>query len=159
MSAILVIREATQADVTAILPRLRKADRLELELSSGTDVEATLHRAIETPGENLAGGLDGEVVVLGGCASDSVGVGVPWMVGTDKLTANLRTFIQLGGVMRARYEKQYALLTNFVHAENAIHIRWLRHIGFSFGETIPDFGVGKAPFIQFYRYSPCAIQP
>lgn len=153
MSAILVIREATQADVTAILPHLREADRRELELAAGPDLEATLRRAVETPGENLAGELDGEVVVLGGCAAGAPGVGVPWMVGTNKLTANLRTFVSLGEVMRARYEKQYDLLTNFVHAENAVHIRWLRHIGFSFGETIPDFGVGKAPFIQFYRYS------
>jgi len=153
MSGVLVIREATHDDVIAIMPRLREADLLELELAAGPDVEATLRRAVETPGENLAGELDGEVVVLGGCASFSEGVGVPWMVGTDALTRDLRTFIQLGEVMLARYEKQYTLLTNFVHAENAVHIRWLRHIGFSFGETIPDFGVGKAPFIQFYRYS------
>lgn len=152
MKGILVIREARLSDVAAMVPNLREADRRELELSSGPDLTATLTRAISTPGENLAGEIDGELVVLGGCYGTDA-VGIPWMVGTDRLTADLRTFSQLGAVMRDRYEKQYRLLTNYVHAGNHVHIRWLRHIGFSFGETLPEYGVGKAPFIQFYRYS------
>lgn len=152
MKGVLVLRKALPEDVAKVVLKLRAADRLELELSAGPDIEATLMRAVTTPGENLAGEIDGELVGLGGCAF-SGDVGVPWMVGTDRLTRSPLALHSLGMAAIERYAPQCALLTNYVHAENHLHIRWLKRLGFSFGETVPEYGVGKAPFIQFYRYS------
>lgn len=152
MKGILVLRRARPEDIPTLVPKLRAADRLELELSAGPDIEATLLKAITTPGENLAGEIDGELVGVGGCAFHG-DVGVPWMVGTDRLVKSPLALHQLGVTSIERYAPQCAVLTNYVHAENHLHIRWLKRLGFSFGETVPEYGAGKAPFIQFYRYS------
>lgn len=152
MKSPVLLRQARFEDAASLAPRLREADRLELTLSAGPDHLKTLEESLSSTGENIAATIDDVVVGLGGCVFHE-GIGVPWMVSSDELVKRPVTLVRIGLFSIERYAPQCTVLTNFVHAENHVHRKWLERIGFTLGDTTPDYGVGKAPFIQFYRYS------
>lgn len=152
MSSRVVLRHTVPGDAAALAPRLREADRVELTLSSGPDLLRTLEESIAGSSENITATIDDEVVGIGGCGFTD-GVGVPWMVSSDALTQRPLSLTRIGLFSIERYAPQCKALINYVHAHNHVHIAWLQRIGFTLGETIAEYGVGKAPFIQFYRYS------
>lgn len=153
MSSDLIIRKGTPEDGESLAPRLRAADALELELAG-----ATIRQSIKLSSEVWAVEEEGTVIALAGLALvERTNAGVPWMVGSDDLLKHPIRLVREGRLFVARWEKQCAVLTNFVHAENLAGIEWLKCIGFEMGQTFPQWGPGKAPFIQFQRHSTCAV--
>jgi hypothetical protein len=51
----------------------------------------------------------------------------------------------------ARWGSQFDYLANYVHATNTKSIRWLKRLGFSFGDPVAGFGHGGGVFLPFYR--------
>ncbi len=80
-------------------------------------------------------------------------IGIPWLLGSPEVTRFGKHLV--GGAKRwvLEMESKYPVLVNMVHAENTLAIKWLQHIGFTLGPLYPEWGVGKAPFYQFYRHS------
>lgn len=157
----LVIREGTVADALSLSSRLRIADLREIILTAGPDVERTLVASVECSVECWAAEEHGVVIALGGLsmASSDVPIGIPWLLGSDEVLKYPIRLVKEGRLAVARWESLCEVLTNMVHRDNRVHIEWLKKIGFSLGPTVPEWGEGKAPFIQFYRYSPpCANQ-
>jgi len=145
-------RDASQEDAIALAPHLRAADRLEVMLAAG-DVEAALLASVAAPGVSLAAVNErGEVIALFGM-SDGPNMGIPWMLASDEVDRHPRHLV--AGCRRWVLEMlpHYQLLLNYVHAENTTAIAWLRHIGFTIGALVEDFGVAKAPFYQFYMWN------
>jgi hypothetical protein len=94
---------------------------------------------------------DGEVIALCGVvATPTPGVGSVWMVGTKAISRHRTRFLREGRKWLDVKFSDYRCLGNFVDARNELHIRWLKHLGFTFADPIP-YGPFGLPFIPFYK--------
>lgn len=140
-------RAATLADVEWFEPRLRQADRDELTAASGPDIARTLRQAIQS---SLGRAYVVEGAALFGFAPIGLlsGTAIPWMVGTPALNRMGRTLNRLGKAYCVETLRDFPLLVNYVDVRNEASVRWLKRLGFEFGEPQP-FGVEQRPFMRF----------
>lgn len=141
-------------DLPGFAEKIRPADRVELLLSNGCDIQETLEYSVRLSDECFVAETpeDGVLCLFGVGPAQEPAVGIPWMVGTDAMLKHPKGLIQGGRWATERWLEKYPTLVNFVHAANAVSIAWLQHIGFSLGQLVPNYGVGQAPFYQFYRH-------
>lgn len=74
-----------------------------------------------------------------------------WLLGSEALFSYRRELVSLPRGVLHGFHRSYPLLFNYVDARNTAHIRWLRHLGFSFLRRIESYGVGGLPFYEFAR--------
>lgn len=132
MAAEIRVRAATREDAEFLAPRLRRADREEVEAAGVTPLDA------------LLGGLDratwaysivveGEVAAIigvspmGSLTSDT---GIPWLLGSDALLRQWRRMCKVAPEWIGHMHEFYPVLVNMVHAKNVLAVKWLRHAGF-----------------------------
>lgn len=143
------LRAASVADALDLLPRLREADRREVEAASG-DVRAALVRAVETSLDPQALIKDGRIEVLYGVvAPDPFGdTAVPWALGSPAagrlLAIHKSTVLDYLSAVRSTYPH----LVNYVDARNRASVRWLGSLGFEVHPSAP-IGVAGLPFHKF----------
>lgn len=127
-----MIREATIEDAFALAPRLRAADRAELEAQGHLDMDVVLAESIAVSTPPLAFEVAGEVHALFGCAPGP-GYGIPWLLGSEALfsVSNQKALLALPFEHVPQWLDQYGVLLNMVHTENDKSIRWLKRIGFT----------------------------
>ena len=130
-------RPATVADALALAPMIRAADRREIETVSGEGPEMVLLRAVQESQEAWAVERDGRVLSIFGVSSflNDPEIGTPWLVATDdvkRVGVYIRKIVP--GILRSWLQVYPKGLHNAVDNRNHIHIRWLRHLGFSFLE-------------------------
>lgn len=150
----IVPAEAWHAELIAQDPR--PADVAEL-WSAGrhTPLEALLV-GLRASAEPMTGMWGDEPVCMFGASPFSImgGMGTAWMIGSRALDRySVQRSLLLLSVPAVEYmQAQFPrLLYNFVDARNLAAIRWLRWLGFQFGDPIP-YGVDGLPFLPFYRY-------
>jgi hypothetical protein len=102
--------------------------------------------------------VDDEPVCIAGIAKADLpgsyaGAATPWMLGTPGMMKYSRMLVKDARVYIDEKMKEFTCLFNFVHAENSVSIGWLKHLGFTLGKTVEEYGPGKQPFILFYRYN------
>ncbi len=149
------IRKATMDDAFSMAPRMREADINELH---------ALHGPGHTPITGLIDGIaysdEAQAVIYNDRPAAMFGVGpfqgVPgtglvWLLGTDDILKFARSFLRDTRNQIEKLHEHYPTLTNVVHAENELHVRWLEWAGFSFTRTFEEFGIGKSTFIEFIR--------
>ena len=137
-------------DIAAILRDVRQADIDEIVEGLGVSLENEL-------ADGIAGSLnarkivvDGHIVAIFGDAVHSVlgSIGVPWLISTVHVERHARAFLKVckpevqGMLTRHRH------LFNYVDARNTAAIRWLKWLGFDFGEAVP-YGPKRLPFYPF----------
>jgi hypothetical protein len=128
---------------------------VEVLLSSGDATVAPLLRSLAVSEEAwVAVGESGEVFGIYGVANVE-GMGSPWMVATPEVYRYSKELVRDGREWIKTILPRYPMLFNFVHAENTKSIAWLRKLGFTIGELVPEFGAGKAPFYFFHQEPPC----
>ena len=155
MSAPVVeIRPATVADALALV--LRQADREEVEALTGRDPREALVASVERSASAWAGLANGELVCLFGVVPMTlVGVtGIPWLLGSESVTRYGRPFLRRNRIWLREMLREFPVLRNVVDARNAVSIRWLAWLGFTFGTPQP-MGVRGLPFIPFEMSAPC----
>lgn len=142
------IRPATFND--ALTLELRRADRDEVEAMSGRNPREALVEAVERSRMAWAGLADGKLVCLFGVAPLTLAgvTGVPWLLGSDDVCAYSRQFLRRNKDYVRQMLAEFPVLRNAVDARNAVSIRWLRWLGFQFGEATP-MGPQRLPFIPF----------
>lgn len=143
---------ATPEHAAELAPRVRQADREEFMAASGQSPEEVLADGLTLSSSAWAGLLDGRVVCMFGVAPmpGADGVGVPWMVGSDRLDSCAAVFLRQcrrSGMIR-RMLDAYPVLMNAVDCRNSKAIAWLKWLGFRFGGAIP-YGVAGLPFHVF----------
>ena len=128
---------------------LRPGDRREIEVLGLTMPEAfdiSTRRALWAH----AYLIDGEIAALVGLSVDSImgGVASPWLVTGEPVNRHKKLFLRetREGVEKMRL--LFPVLRNYVHAEYAETIRWLKWLGFAIGEPKP-MGPQGAPFCLF----------
>lgn len=127
----LELRPVTQDAIDYVLAHLSAADRAEMQASGLQDPpEVFATAAAEAPIAHAVY-LDGEPVAILGCNAGPVeGIGIPWMIGTDKAAQTGVAGAVLSRRTVAQMRHRFTHLTNWVHCEHRRAIRWLKWLGF-----------------------------
>jgi hypothetical protein len=75
-------------------------------------------------------------------------IGAPWLLGTDVLARNVKAMRRVAAAYLQQMLQLYPVLLNFVHAENTLAIRALRHMKFTIDPAVP-YGAHGEPFCRF----------
>lgn len=131
---------------------LRNADIAELRTSTGIENTWTsLKYAVLNSNEWTEICYDdktGEVLAVFGLASWA-DMGLPWMVASPNLKKHRKLLMRYSKEVIQEMLNQFDTLNNYVDSRNVLHIRWLKHMGFSFtGKPLMIRGV---PFLYFYK--------
>ena len=152
MRARITIRPATIADVAAILPNLREADRRECIAQSliGPDVAlaVTMRNAVAA----WVGLVDGVPACLFGVSRTTPLTpdwGTPWMVGTDLIEKHERAFLRRNKAYICEMQILFPKLENWVDMRNEKAVRWLAWLGFKIHDAEPHGPLGRL----FHRFT------
>ena len=87
------------------------------------------------------------------------GVGSIWMLGTDDLKLVRKQFIKYTPAYLEHILAAFPLIYNEVDTRNTVAIRWLKWLGFTFGDIRenPHSGV-PFQYFEMRRIEPCASQ-
>jgi len=132
---------------------LRAADVQEIEATIGAGPEVGLLHSMRAS-ERTWAMLDDKSGVAPWPGQPDVGS--PWLLATDDWRAHRREVVANTRAYIAEMARGYTALSNFVLATHRDSIRWLTYGGFRFVDYVPEHGVGKQPFLQFFRSTPCA---
>jgi tetrahydromethanopterin S-methyltransferase subunit C len=151
----MIVRQAQDEDGLFIAPHVRAADAREIKASHGLGdgfpslgqlLVACIHYSADAwVAVDKAGYL-----ALGGASAAAVeGVGIPWMVATDR--ASPLFFMRSCKQFEKKLFEKYHTLTNFVDCRNTASIQWLHRMGYLFADVAPYYGRARIPFLQFYK--------
>lgn len=147
MAAEIVFREPHWTDLVRVAGQVRAADAAECAAAGLTPLRALQHSLARSPNLRWAITADCEPIALMGCA-DLLTHGEPWMLGTDGVRQHGRRLMRLCRPYIAAMVRVHPVLQNFVHAENAVSIGWLKRVGFEVHPAQP-YGAHGAPFHRF----------
>jgi hypothetical protein len=152
------VRPTSAEDLKFIAEHMREADLMELRAAGKSDPLAVLAECYERTEKPLTGLWNGTPCCVFGIARINYrsfygnrgrkGMGAPWLLGTDRVAEARWKFLRENRPVLWTLESEYDILWNQVHAKNLVHIRWLKWLGFDFGETINHPATGE-PFINF----------
>lgn len=110
-----------------------------------------LSKAMKSRGDSWTIVVNGVPIGMVGVSNKSLlgNKGNPWLLGTDMLTDSTRLFIQFSRLILKNMSEGYSRLENYISVENKPTIRWLKFLGFEFGEQIES--VTGVKFIKFYK--------
>jgi len=133
----ITVTTADRHHVEYVANNLREADRREA--CRVTDSDDAIRAVVESADNSwftLVGLESGTtpVAVAGVAPSGSVGLGIPWLVGTDRITEKPIQFLrQAKSVLALMFDKaEVDVFWNVVDAENDVHQQWLKWVGASF---------------------------
>lgn len=140
------IRETALRDVADLAINLRAADAREIRAYGHQQevMPALIDSALRST-LCWTATIDGEVAAILGCTPLSLlsGQGSPWMMGTPVLDRHSRILVRHTPGYIARMLAVFPHLVNYVHAENATSIRWLRRLGFTVYPPVPYGAPGE----------------
>lgn len=137
-------------DASKIAPHLRDADKREIIASSGADIEQAILSSIVTSVAHSVILPDGRLICIFGIGDDTMGGGIPWMIGTDDMIKHRKALIKDAREWIDYQLDIYSYLWNYADARNTIHLQWLRHMGFTVSD-IPEY-IGADPSVPFYNF-------
>jgi hypothetical protein len=147
------LRPSTLSDADALAPRLREDDLREVQACGVSPLDA-LRRGIGTslPAMSIVNG-SGEVVGVFGAVPlpGEPGAAAVWLLGSDGITKESMSFLRQSRKHIEAIQEMYPLLFNRVDSRNLLHIRWLKWLGFTFINYLPECGVNGEPFWEFVR--------
>lgn len=148
---IVEIRDSVQSDILPIAVNMRDEDAKEVYDSHLLSPYSALSKAMKSRGDSWTIVVDGVPIGMVGVSNKSLlgNKGNPWLLGTDKLTESTRLFVQFSKLLLKNMSKGYSRLENYISVENKSTMRWLKFLGFEFGEQIKS--VTGVMFIKFYK--------
>lgn len=149
----LTVRRATHEDAVDMAPRLRQADLRELQAVGRKDPLEALLVGVGSPDPCFVA-VDAQgkpQIIWGTCPSDEPYLGYVWMMATDAIKDHWVQILRETRPYLARIREHYRVLANAVHAENQVHIRWLKWAGFTF---LREFDFNGHRFYEFAKLIP-----
>ena len=146
-------RKATKGDVLDVAHRLREADIAEGEAMLGMDPKQWLTFADLTRTWVIYNAKNENVALAGVEPLPGDNSALIWMVATDQLEKHSIEFLKYSRPFIEEITRPYDLVFNWVHADNAVHLKWLKWCGFTFIKFHERFGVSGVPFYTFVRIS------
>ncbi|MGH0000107.1 phage protein Gp13 family protein [Pseudovibrio ascidiaceicola] len=149
-----MIRPATAEDILDFAPKMREADKEEVEAIIGLDPLAALSIGLFQSDQCCIGiNPEGEVVgVFGVVPIVPNQIGSVWFLSSDAITRSARHVVREAREWLDEQNATYPILTNVVTDANTVHKRLLRSLGFTFGTPIENYGTGRVRVIPFERY-------
>lgn len=140
---------ASPAHVGTIALRMREIDRLECAVAGHSPKEA-LRMSLRASTVAWTVKIDGRPEAMFGASTVSLldSEGSPWLLLTDTGAKAAKALVREGRRYSDAMNAAYSTLANFVHADNAVAIRWLQRLGYSIGEP---FDVNGHPMRRFER--------
>lgn len=148
-------RLATLQDVEDVASRLRKEDVAEGKAMLGVDPQAWLSFCDLTRTWVIFNKEGLNVALAGVDPLPEDNIALIWMVATDDLLDHQIEFLKYSRPFIEEITAPYDLVFNWVHAENDVHLKWLKWCGFTFIKYHERFGVEGVPFYTFVRITPC----
>lgn len=148
----LPFRLGTEADALYLAPRLRAADMWECACVVGAKrITQALVDSVRVSGDRCrAYTLNGEVVMMAGVGRVSDEVGSPWLLSSNGFRPYAPQVLKDTQAGLEECARGYRSLRNHVHEDNAVSIRWLKHLGFTLLPLVP-FGLYGEPFHPFFK--------
>lgn len=140
----------TSSHIFYIARHMREADRAEVAAASGLPPEKVLAEGVRRSADSMVytGPTGAPVFIVG-----VVEPGIIWLLATDGILKHKRALHKLAPLVLKQWHLRWPRMGNIVDARNTIHIRWLKAMGFQFGEPIIA-GVAQIPFLPFHRTVP-----
>lgn len=131
---------------------LRAADRAECQATLGEKAEiAVTHSAVYSDLTWVSVDAEGTPICAYGLTLLE-DVAVPWLLGTDEMWKYRRELVRDARQWVDEQAERFGPLENFVHADNAVHVRWLKHLGFRFDAKPYPLGLDGELFYRFYKH-------
>lgn len=147
----LYVVPAQRRHVRMLGPHLRAADATECHLLARTDPTDALMQSFEVSTEAFTAMIGNTPVGMFGHVEQRDGNGVIWLLGSERLTADLRDFLSASSEWWERITSRYNKCFNVVSEQNTLHLRWLKWMGCELSG--PQF-IGEVPMRAFtYVYS------
>jgi len=150
-------RRSEIKDVRPVAFNMREEDAKEVMAGCGqTPTDALLFCFFSSRPCMTIVGRSGNPIAMWGVVDQGERLGRVWMLGTDELVQdkpNSLQFLRQAKGWLARMLKDYDVLFNYVDARNAVHVKWLRWMGFTFIAEHPNYGHEGRTFLEFVRMS------
>lgn len=139
---------ASPDHVPVLADNMREADRKETGALGRTPHQA-LSRSLAASLWALTAIVDETPEAMLGVAPLNMieGVGVPWMLGSEKIYDHARDLVRHGPKIIAEMERTFPLLENYVSSDNDRAIRFLRHWNWEISER--QTNMGGVDFVHF----------
>lgn len=146
------ITQAMSDHIPAIAQNMRRADRREVWASHRHSPGEALEHALQ--GSELAWTcfVHGQPAFMWGVARQGSLIsrtGAPWLLGTEGLYAVRRDFLKQSRFYVGMMQSRFSRLENYVHAGNALSMRWLKWCGFTVENDATL--INGEPFYLFWR--------
>lgn len=153
-------RPSTPQDIPTVAKAMRQADVAEVLAAEGLKPEESLLFCFMAgkPCMTICNAA-GEPIAMWGVTPESKTIGRVWMLGTDQLVEDRRVRLRFLREVKDHLEQLlqvYAVLWNCVDARNAVHVRWIQWMGFTFVAKHSNYGAEGRLFLEFCKTSPCA---
>lgn len=144
------VRSSIFRDCTALAETMREEDKREIwHLARSSPLNALMDGMFY--GEHCWTVQWGhKVVAMFGVTRDDEVSGTPWMLASDDLKKIKKSFLRECHSYVELMFKDFDVLTNYVWAENTVHIEWLKWLGFKFLPAKP-MGYDGELFYEFYK--------
>lgn len=156
------IRVLEKGDIGHLAENLREADRCELAALDNQPINPfhVISRAIVMSSHvwTFARVADNTPISIFGVAPMAEHIGSPWMLGTEELYDHPRDLVVLGRRYIQLMTGAYPVLINYVDARNEKSVRWLKRMGFQFGDPEP-LGPYRIPFHRFEMVTESCASP
>lgn len=142
--------QPTRQHVEELAAHLRDADRVELRACGFADARRAIEVSLSCSTHMAAAVAEGRCAAIVGVTPLSMleGRGSPWMLGTDLVVKHRRALMADTPAYIHAMLRAYPHLVNYVHADNAVAVRWLRRAGFAL-HTPEPYGMNGALFHRF----------
>lgn len=151
-----MIRMSTTADAFDLAPRLREEDKREIEVLTGLGPLEALAYGRYHSDICYTALKNGKVVGMAGVVRLDEHTGSVWFLSSHEVTKYPRELLQESKRFLGELQGRYRTLTNYVTANNKLHLRLIRHLGFEIGEPLVLPGSGER-IVKFERNQACAL--
>ena len=154
------IIEAMPEHIPAIAENMREADRREVWASHRHTPQEALTFALRRSELAWTCVVYGLPAFMWGAARTGSFLrhsGAPWLLGTPAILKVRHDFLRYCPHFIAVMQSAFPCLENYVHAGNRLSIRWLKHLGFTVNEEMPEL-MNNEDFFHFQRVAECLNQ-
>lgn len=140
--------DATTAHLDELALNMRDSDVREVMAMSDRGIRTTLQLSFDMSSRVESCLIDGRVAAVWGIAPIDGEVGVPWMLGTPLIDLHPKVLISESKRQLRLMLNEFNHLQQWVDIRNEASVRWLRRLGFLFGDPQP-IGLGGELFYPF----------
>lgn len=147
-----MIKNTRPMDVIHVAKKMREEDVEEVRSLAGLSPLEALTIGHFHSTDCITGFTpEGEPCLIAGVVPTGEGRGSIWMLCTPDIKASVRELVTTGKLWVNAMLYKHGCLQNVVDERNTAHLRFVRHLGFSLGAPIENYGPGCVSVIPITR--------